>query len=90
MCGIMDVITGALRGLGHSVKPTVVTLMGVCAFRVLWVLLIFPLNKSMLNLMISYPVTWVLVSSVNGTILYLVCRNMLRKVNMRNRRELVQ
>ena len=90
MCGIMDVITGSLRGLGHSLKPTIVTLMGICAFRIFWVLVIFPLNKSMLNLMISYPVTWVLVSSINGTILFFVCRNMLRKVNMRNRRELIQ
>lgn len=89
MCGIMDVITGGLRGLGHSIKPTVVTLMGICAFRIFWVFVIFPLNPTMLNLMISYPVTWVLVSSVNGTMLFFICRNMLRKVNMRNRRELV-
>ncbi len=79
LCGAMEVITGCLRGLGHSVKPTIVTLVGICAFRVLWVFLIFPLKPTMFNLMISYPITWVLVISVNGFILYRVCVNMMRK-----------
>ena len=78
-CGFMDVISGSLRGLGHSVKPTIVTLMGVCFFRIGWVYWIFPLHRTMENLMISYPVSWTLVSIVNGTILFVVCRKMFRK-----------
>ena len=78
-CGFMDVISGSLRGLGHSVKPTIVTLMGVCFFRIGWVYWIFPLHRTMENLMISYPVSWTLVSVVNGTILFVVCRRMFRK-----------
>ena len=78
-CGIMDVISGSLRGLGHSVKPTVVTLMGVCVFRIAWVFWIFPHDPTMENLMISYPISWILVSIVNGTILFVVCRKMFRK-----------
>ncbi|MBE6374665.1 MAG: MATE family efflux transporter [Lentisphaerae bacterium] len=77
-CGFMDVISGSLRGLGHSVKPTIVTLMGVCFFRIGWVYWIFPLHRTMENLMISYPVSWTLVSVVNGTILFVVCRKMFR------------
>ena len=77
-CGFMDVISGSLRGLGHSVKPTIVTLMGVCFFRIGWVYWIFPLHRTMENLMISYPVSWTLVSIVNGTILFVVCRRMFR------------
>ncbi len=77
-CGFMDVISGSLRGLGHSVKPTVVTLLGVCFFRIGWVFWIFPLSPTMENLMISYPVSWTLVSAVNGTILFIVCRKMFR------------
>ena len=77
-CGFMDVISGTLRGLGHSVKPTVVTLMGVCFFRIGWVFWIFPLHPTMENLMLSYPVSWILVSIVNGTILFVVCRKMFR------------
>lgn len=78
LCGIMDAISGSLRGLGHSLKPTVVTLLGVCAFRIAWVLWIFPHDRTMENLMLSYPVSWTLVSVVNGMILYVVCRKLFR------------
>ena len=79
LCGFMDVISGSLRGLGHSVKPTVVTLLGVCFFRIAWVFWIFPLSPTMENLMISYPVSWSLVSAVNGIILFAVCRKTFRE-----------
>ncbi|MBO4648890.1 MAG: MATE family efflux transporter [Lentisphaeria bacterium] len=80
LCATMDTISGSLRGLGHSVKPTIVTLMGVCVFRIFWVLWIFPLDKTMENLMISYPVSWSIVSLVNGFILFWVIRKMFRQV----------
>ena len=79
LCASMDTISGSLRGLGHSVKPTVVTLMGVCVFRVGWVFWIFPHYRTMENLMISYPISWLLVSLVNGTILFFVVRNLFRQ-----------
>ena len=79
LCGTMDAISGSLRGLGHSLKPTIVTLMGVCVFRIFWVFFIFPHHRSMENLMISYPVSWLMVSAVNGCILFYVCRKMFRK-----------
>ena len=79
ICGFMDVISGSLRGLGHSVKPTLVTLLGVCFFRIGWVFWIFPLSPTMENLMISYPVSWSLVAAVNGIILFVICRKMFRK-----------
>lgn len=79
MCGFMDVISGSLRGLGHSLKPTLVTLAGVCFFRIAWVVWIFPHYRTMENLMLSYPVSWSLVSIINGTILFVVCRKMFRQ-----------
>ena len=78
LLGLMEVIAGALRGLGYSLWPTIVTLMGACVFRVIWVFTIFPHFKSMENLMISYPVSWVMVSAVNGLMLFFICRRMLR------------
>ena len=77
---MMDVVSGTLRGLGHSFKPTFVTLMGICVFRVAWVEWIFPHYRTMENLLISYPISWVLVAAVNGIILYYVCRKMFRNV----------
>ena len=70
LCGIMDVISGALRGLGHSVMPAVITLLGVCVLRVFWVWLIFPLQPTMSNLMFSYPITWGITAIANGIYLY--------------------
>jgi len=64
LCGIMDVMTGALRGIGYSILPMVVSLMGACAFRILWVVTIFAAIPTMRCLLISYPVSWVLTAIV--------------------------
>ena len=78
LCAVMDTISGSLRGLGHSLKPMLVTLLGVCIFRIAWVFWIFPLQPTMENLLFSYPISWVLVAMVNGFILFRVCRKMFR------------
>jgi len=64
LCGIMDVLTGALRGIGYSILPMVVSLMGACAFRILWVVTVFAAIPTMNCLIISYPVSWVLTAIV--------------------------
>ena len=58
MCGVMDVMTGALRGIGYSMLPMIVSLLGSCAFRILWVVTIFAAAPSMTSLMLSYPISW--------------------------------
>ena len=58
LCGIMDVMTGALRGIGYSVLPMVVSIMGACGLRVLWVMTVFAAMPTMHVLMLSYPVSW--------------------------------
>ena len=70
LCGVMDVISGTLRGLGHSIKPMITIIIGVCGFRIFWVCVIFPLHRSMTSLICSYPISWALVSIVNGLLLY--------------------
>ncbi len=79
LCAIMDVISGSLRGLGHSVMPAVVTLLGVCVLRIAWVWWIFPLHPTMGNLMLSYPITWTLTAAVNGFYLYYLCRQLFQQ-----------
>lgn len=76
LCAIMDIVSGALRGLGHSILPAVVTMLGVCVLRVFWTLFIFPLDPTMENLMLSYPISWGLTAAVNGAILLYVCRKL--------------
>lgn len=68
--GIMDIIAGSLRGLGVSISPTIVSLICICAFRIVWCLTIFKLENfhNPYTLYISYPITWVLTALINGAI----------------------
>lgn len=64
LCGIMDVMTGVLRGIGYSLLPMIVSLMGACVFRIFWVMTVFAANRTMDCLMLSYPVSWALTFAV--------------------------
>jgi len=60
LCGIMDVMTGAMRGIGYSILPMTLSLIGACALRILWVATIFRAYPTIQCLMASYPVSWAL------------------------------
>lgn len=57
-CGMMDVMVGALRGIGQSIIPMITSLIGACAFRLVWIATIFNMNRSTGMLYISYPISW--------------------------------
>ena len=58
ICGLMDVLVGFLRGIGYSIIPMIVSLIGVCALRVIWIYTIFAQEKTLDSLYISYPISW--------------------------------
>jgi len=60
VCGLMDVSTGALRGLGESFIPMVISVLGVCGIRIGWIMTIFqiPAFHTPQSLYISYPISW--------------------------------
>ena len=60
LCGMMDVFVGGLRGMGNSFVPMILSLLGACAFRVLWIYTVFAAHHSLLVLYISYPISWTL------------------------------
>ena len=62
LLGLMDVTTGLLRGLGASVSPTIISVLGICVFRVGWIYTIFqmPQYHTPEGLFVSYPISWVL------------------------------
>lgn len=60
LCGIMDVFVGCLRGLGNAVITTVISLFGACALRIIYIYTLFPHIRSLGNLYLSYPVTWLI------------------------------
>jgi len=61
LCALMDVTTGALRGMGASLTPMLISVMGVCGIRVLWIYTIFQVSSFHTPecLYLSYPISWV-------------------------------
>jgi len=72
LCGMMDTLVGALRGLGAAMIPTIVSLIGACGLRIVWILTFFQWNKCLENLYISYPITWTLTGAVQAVCLILL------------------
>lgn len=66
LCGIMDVLVGSLRGLGYSVMPMIVSLLGACGLRILWIFTFFQIHHTLFNLYISYPITWIITATVHA------------------------
>lgn len=72
LCGIMEVLVGLLRGMGQSLLPTTVSLLGACAFRVLWIYTVFAADKTLTTLYISYPISWLLTSFIHLVCFFIV------------------
>ena len=66
LCGIMDTSTGAMRGIGCSFSPMVITVVGVCVMRIVWIYTVFAMQQyhSFSGLFISYPISWLLTFAV--------------------------
>ena len=79
LCGMMDVSCGALRGLGKGMVPMAVSLLGACAFRILWVYTVFAVQPTLPCLYISYPVSWTITWVAHTVCYLLIRRNMERK-----------
>lgn len=63
-CGIMDVFSGAMRGLGNSFVPMIVSIVGVCGARIAWIFTLFAMNRTLEMLYISYPVSWAMTALI--------------------------
>lgn len=60
LCGLMDVTTGLIRGIGHSVLPMIITIAGVCGLRIVWIYTVFRIPKyhTLQCLYFSYTLSW--------------------------------
>ena len=81
LCGLMDCMVGALRGIGYSVMPMIVSLLGVCAFRMVWIFGFFKIKQFHMidTVYLAYPVSWLLTFIVH-VICYLIVRRKIDKV----------
>ena len=58
----VEILSGALRGAGESLVPTMLTLFGVCLLRLLWLLVFVPMDRTIQRTVFSYPMTWTVTS----------------------------
>lgn len=67
LCGMMDVMVGALRGIGYSVMPMIVSLIGACGLRLLWLATIFRIERfhTITVIYLSYPISWLVTFLVH-------------------------
>jgi len=78
-CSLQDVVAGQIRGLGKSTGPMLVSLLGTCGVRLLWIFVFLPMNRTLMYLFIAYPLSWG-VTFIAQAILYTVLkRNLIKK-----------
>ncbi len=63
----IEIYSGALRGIGDSWIPMILTMVGVCILRVVWIVAAVPLRRTITTVVFSYPLTWTVT-----TVLFLV------------------
>ena len=79
LCGVMDTMVGALRGVGYSVVPMVVSLLGACGLRLVWVATVFQSYHTPAVLYFSYPVSWAVTAGAHIVFFLLVRRHVYAK-----------
>lgn len=76
LCGMMEVICGSLRAMGYGILPMVVSLLGACGLRILWIMTYFQSHHTLKTLYASYPISWS-VTICAHFICYLIIRRKL-------------
>ena len=80
LCGVMDLIPGALRGMGHSAVPMVLSVIGTVGTRILWIYVFFPQHRSLHFLFISYPGSWIATILMQAVCFWFVRRQCIRNL----------
>ena len=84
LCGIMDLIPGALRGMGHSAVPMVLSVIGTVGTRIVWIYGLFPHHRSLFFLFISYPGSWIATILMQAVCFYFVRKKCIRQLKAVN------
>ncbi len=74
LCGIMEVFSGALRGLGYSGSSMALSIIGVCGIRIGWVLTVFKMVGTIESLFIAMPLSWIGTLILQGALYFYVTR----------------
>ena len=82
ICGMMDTMVGVLRGLGYSVMPMIVSLIGVCGLRLIWIATIFQIERfhTATTVYLSYPVSWAITFIAHCVCYILIMKHIKKKL----------
>ena len=81
ICGMMDVMVGSLRGMGYAIMPMIVSLIGACGLRLIWIFTFFRMEMfhTQASLYLTYPVSW-LITFLTHVVCFVIVRRRLAKV----------
>lgn len=82
LAGIMSVLPGTIRGFGSSLPPSIISLLGACGIRIVWVFTIFRMFPTMTVLYLVHPITWVITNIaliINFVIVYNIAKKRIKK-----------
>ncbi len=82
LCGIMDTLVGCIRGMGYSIFPMIVSLIGACGFRILWIMTVFGHYRTLKVLYLSYPVSWGLTIFMHSICYVIILNKVKVKLNI--------
>ncbi len=78
-CSLMDLGGGQLRGMGKSFEPMIITLLGGCGLRLLWVYVFFPMNPTPIYLYWAYPISWSITFFVLFIAYFIIKKNITKR-----------
>lgn len=65
LCGLMEVGSGIMRGLGYSTTSMITSLAGSVGLRIIWILAIFPFFRTLTCLYLCFPIAWILTTGAH-------------------------
>ena len=82
-CSLMDVAASQIRGMGKSFEPMIVSLIGACGIRILWIYFVLPLDKTLTTLYWAYPVSWS-ITFFAQFLMYFILKNQMKRQGLFN------
>ena len=81
ICGMQEVMSGTLRGMGASTTSMIVSLVGCCLFRVIWIYTVFAHWRSIETIYITYPISWIIVVAVDSVCIWAILRKRTKELS---------
>lgn len=84
LCGIMEIGSGTLRGMGRSVSSAIISLVFACGLRIVWIATVFKVWNAPMCVYVTYPISWILTSAVSFVFVAFAVRKEIRLQKMLN------